>query len=224
MSAVVSVITARYLVHVSDAPEGAARSLVLRFPNARGLLTLVGPLERLAWLQQVAAYPASDPEALANRLRDEAALSLDADEPLSLLYSGWGFATDGREITFRYLVTNQGDEHGFVVQGATMAPTPTGIRGQRGGSAYSLQVAATVEQPAAVREAVEALPRQIKKAQAMDVALAAADIVRALVPGAVCLAHLDAQGVLEAAVLERDAVWPVQAEADSGVAALRRAR
>lgn len=223
MSAVLSVITARYLVHVSDAPGDAPRSLVLRYPNARGLLTLAGPLERLAWLQQISAYPAADPASLADRLKAEAALSLDPTDPISLLYSGWGYATDGREITFRYLVSNQREEDGFGVEGATMAPTPAGVRGQRGGGAYSLQVAATVEQSAEVRQAVEALPKQIRKGEAMDVALAAAEIVRRLAPGPVCVAHLDATGALEAAVIDGARVLPLVADADTGASALRPA-
>lgn len=222
MSVVVSVLTPKYLVHVSDA-AGPLRTVALRYPNARGLLTLAGAPEQVAWMQEAAGRTFADPEALAAHLAERADVDLaDADE-LSMAYAGWGYASDGREISFRYLVSNfESGEAGFVATGETMVPTPArpGGRGAAPKTSFSVVASATTELSAAARRAIEELPRKIKKAAAMDVALAAAAIVRDGAETPVLVAHLTPDGALEAAILDGDRVRAVTATAETGTAAL----
>lgn len=216
MSVVLSIITATDLLHVSDLPPEGPRTLVLRHPTSTGLLTAVGEAPPLDWLAGHAADPAHEAGALAQRLAARADLE-QADVEAAHLLTGWGKDRQGRDHTFRFLISNL-DGAGYTVQGESL--TPDSVL-KRGASApYSVQVVATVEQPAAARRRVEALPRVIKRGDASGLALEAAAIVRLIVPGPVLVAHLTPDGVLEAAVLDGAQVTPVQCGAETGTARL----
>lgn len=220
MSILLSVLTATDLIHVSDLPPEGPRTLVARHaPVLTGLITVLGEAPPMAWVQTEASDPRNEALSLAQHLVDRAGVELDPDEARGMLLSGWGKDREGRDHQFRYLVGNLGEEGDFRLDGESI--TPDRVLKKKADPGYSLQVLMTAEQSSAVRRRVEALPRLIRKGDMSAVALEAAAIVRAVLPGPVLLAHLGPDGWLEAAILDGDEVRPLEAAAERGTAALR---
>lgn len=220
MSAILAIVSGSSLLHVSDAASGP-RTLVLRHPGLWGLMTLVGPDAPLGWAVEAAADPAEHPEALSHKLRDALELRHDPDSPLGLVYTGWGHDDGGLLHTFRYLVSNLTEQGDFQVSGESMIPSAL-ARGKqdRKEPPYSVQLFATVEQGAGTRRKVEGLSRVLKRGDPTEIALAAAAIVRELVPGPVLVAHLEQNGTLEAAILDGDDVAVLGAASPTGTASI----
>lgn len=219
MSAVLSIVTANELLHVSDLPPEGPRTLVLRHPTSTGLLTVVGPEPPVRWVARAAADAREEAGALARHLRDAGHLEVDLDFRGAFLLTGWGHDGKGRDHTFRYVVSNLEGEEGYQVTGESL--TPDRVLRRDAAAPYSVQIVATEEQPRSTRRRLEGLPRLIRRGDWSAIALEAATIVREIAPGPVLLAHLAPDGTLEAAKLVGQELVPLEAESDSGTSEIR---
>lgn len=219
MSAVLSIVTANELLHVSDLPPDGSRTLVLRHATSTGLLTAVGPEPPIRWAAAAAADAREEAGALARHLAAAADLELDPALPRAFLLTGWGHDGKGRDHTFRYVVSNLEGEEGYQVTGESL--TPDRVLRRDATAPYSVQVVATEEQPRSTRRRLEGLPRLIRRGDWSAIALEAAAIVREIAPGPVLLAHLAPDGTLEVGKLVGQDLVPLEAESGSGTSTIR---
>ena len=219
MSVVLSILTAADLIHVSDLPPEGPRTLLVRHPRYRGLMTVTGSPPPLAWVKAAAANERHEAGALAQHIAAAADLGLDAEAPVGVLTAGWGLDEKGRDHSFRYLASNLEDGDGFKVSGESI--TPDRVIKKNAEAPYSVQVVADAELPASARRRVQGLPRLIKRGDLSAVALECAAIVREAAPGPVLIAQLGQDGSLEAAILDGDEVTVLSPEPELSVASLR---
>lgn len=218
MSVVLSILTAADLLHVSDLPPEGPRTLLVRHPRYRGLMTVTGSPPPLAWVKAAAAAERHEAGALAQHIAATADLELDGEAPVGVLTSGWGRDEKGRDHAFRYLASNLEGDEGFKVSGESI--TPDRVIKKSAQAPYSVQVVADDELPGAARRRIEGLPRLIKRGDLSAVALECAAIVREAAPGPVLVAQLGQDGALEAAILDGEQVTVLSPEPGVGVASL----
>lgn len=220
MSVILSILTDDALLHVSDLPGPEPRTLVVRQSGYRGLLTAAGERPPLGWIRSAATPLFHEAAALSSALAARAELELDAEAGLGVLFSGWGRDREGRQHSFRYLASNL-DGEGFRMTGESI--TPDRVLKKGASAPYSVQVVADEELQPAARRRVEGLPRLIRRGDWSALALECAAIVRLVVPGPALVVQLGPDGEIEAAILDGEAVTPLEAAAGDGVQVLRPA-
>lgn len=228
MAIVISVLTPDWLLQVSDAPEGQARSVKIQRHGAPGLLGWAGPIELLDPLvHTLRDRAATDPTDLAEQLRRECLARVPSEAYATALLAGWGTSPEGHRASWRWRVTNfedesSADEDGFTVDGTWLVQSYArpGSKGKtKAKRSFSVQISATRHMDDSIMRRLDKLPRELKRNPAPNaLAVELAGLVSQVEgEGPVLLALLDTDGKVEGGILADGALTPVQAPAEDGL-------
>jgi hypothetical protein len=231
MDPVLSVHTPEFLLHASVLRDGP-RTVIARGGHVRGFVSVAGSSpDPAGWLMAIPGLAGRPPDGWANAIAESGTRRWHelrakgiaiADQPATVLLTGWAGAHEMGNVAIRYLVSNcelDDDELEWI----GVPPDDVAIRFVAEGGDYRFQDSASAafsgligglraDRERAASKQVEAFSRAIKKKRdASTIATQAIALLRAA-SGAdtVLVAHMEPDGSVEAAAVGPNGATPVE--------------